>query len=254
MTREPAGLATGAHGASLTYDPLGAAVAGRHKQDKQDLVAWLADLGEGAIQRLSEAPGADRALQALKGLGERVDDLQRRRGLRGPREAADGAREAGRFGREAEAAEAEDGISCSPAEKRPDAEEALTARLRRRGSRRRREEQPADEVGRRWKPASSSSTTTAASQTGAGSEGAATRWPAQPRRAHSAAHDRSARTKSNADEVHSVPVERRPCQRVPEHELDCDGDQPRRRPAHRRLDPPARPELPGRQERRAEKR
>jgi hypothetical protein len=48
------------------------------KQDKQqDLVAWLADLGEGAIQRLSEAPGADRALQALKALGERVDDLQR---------------------------------------------------------------------------------------------------------------------------------------------------------------------------------
>ncbi len=47
------------------------------KQDKQDLVAWLADLGEGAIQRLSEAPGADRVLQALKGLGERVDELQR---------------------------------------------------------------------------------------------------------------------------------------------------------------------------------
>jgi hypothetical protein len=47
------------------------------KQDKQDLVAWLADLGEGAIQRLSEAPGADRALQALKALGERVDEVQR---------------------------------------------------------------------------------------------------------------------------------------------------------------------------------
>jgi hypothetical protein len=47
------------------------------KQDKQDLVAWLTDLGEGAIQRLSEAPGADRALQALKALGERVDELQR---------------------------------------------------------------------------------------------------------------------------------------------------------------------------------
>ena len=30
-----------------------------------------------AIQRLSEAPGADRVLQALKGLGERVDELQR---------------------------------------------------------------------------------------------------------------------------------------------------------------------------------
>jgi hypothetical protein len=44
----------------------------------KDLVARLADLSEGAIQRISEAPGADRALQALKGLGDRVDELQRR--------------------------------------------------------------------------------------------------------------------------------------------------------------------------------
>jgi hypothetical protein len=44
----------------------------------KDLVAWLADLSEGAIQRISEAPGADRAFTALKGLGERVDDLQKR--------------------------------------------------------------------------------------------------------------------------------------------------------------------------------
>jgi len=50
------------------------------------------------------------------------------------------------------------------------------------------------------------------------------------------------------DEVDSVTVERRPGQRVPEHELDRDGDRPRRRPARRRLDPPALPELPGRQE------
>ena len=50
----------------------------QEKQDKQDLMAWLADLSEGAIQRLAEAPGADRVLQALKGLGDRVDDLQRR--------------------------------------------------------------------------------------------------------------------------------------------------------------------------------
>lgn len=47
------------------------------KDKQQDLMAWLADISEGAIQRLSEAPGADRALQALKSLGERVDDLQR---------------------------------------------------------------------------------------------------------------------------------------------------------------------------------
>ena len=47
-------------------------------EGNKDLVTRLADLSEGAIQRLSEAPGADRALQALKGLGDRVDELQRR--------------------------------------------------------------------------------------------------------------------------------------------------------------------------------
>jgi hypothetical protein len=45
---------------------------------KQDLFGRLADLSEEAVQRLSEAPGADRALQAFKGLADRVDDLQRR--------------------------------------------------------------------------------------------------------------------------------------------------------------------------------
>ena len=45
---------------------------------KQDLLGRLADMSEEAIQRLSEAPGADRALQALKGLGDKVDELQRR--------------------------------------------------------------------------------------------------------------------------------------------------------------------------------
>jgi hypothetical protein len=45
---------------------------------KQDLFGRLADMSEDAIQRLSEAPGADRALQALKGLGDKVDELQRR--------------------------------------------------------------------------------------------------------------------------------------------------------------------------------
>ena len=45
---------------------------------KQDLLSRLADLSEETIQRLAEAPGADRVLQALKGLGDRVDDLQRR--------------------------------------------------------------------------------------------------------------------------------------------------------------------------------
>jgi hypothetical protein len=46
-------------------------------QKQQDLLGRLADLSEGAVQRLSEAPGADRALQALKSLGEKVDELQR---------------------------------------------------------------------------------------------------------------------------------------------------------------------------------
>ena len=45
---------------------------------KQDLLGRLADLSEEAVQRLADAPGADRALQALKGLADRVDDLQRR--------------------------------------------------------------------------------------------------------------------------------------------------------------------------------
>ncbi len=45
---------------------------------KQDLLSRLADLSEEAIQKLSEAPGADKVLQALKGLADKVDELQRR--------------------------------------------------------------------------------------------------------------------------------------------------------------------------------
>jgi hypothetical protein len=45
---------------------------------RQDLLGRLADLSEEAVQRLAEAPGADRALQALKALGDKVDELQRR--------------------------------------------------------------------------------------------------------------------------------------------------------------------------------
>ena len=44
----------------------------------KDLLGRLADLSEEAVQRLSEAPGADRAFQALKALGDKVDELQRR--------------------------------------------------------------------------------------------------------------------------------------------------------------------------------
>ena len=45
---------------------------------KQDLMGRLADLSEEAIQKLSEAPGADKAIGALKKLADRVDELQRR--------------------------------------------------------------------------------------------------------------------------------------------------------------------------------
>jgi hypothetical protein len=53
-------------------------MADQTQEKQQDLMARLADLSEGAIQRIAEAPGAERALQALKGLGDRVDELQRR--------------------------------------------------------------------------------------------------------------------------------------------------------------------------------
>ena len=45
---------------------------------RQDLLGRLADMGEEAIQKLADAPGADKALTALNGLRERVDELQKR--------------------------------------------------------------------------------------------------------------------------------------------------------------------------------
>lgn len=51
---------------------------------RRDLLGRLADLSEEAIQRLTEVPGADRAVTALNALRERTDELQRRvRGLEG---------------------------------------------------------------------------------------------------------------------------------------------------------------------------
>ena len=51
---------------------------------RSDLLGRLADLSEDAIQRLTEVPGADRAVGALNALRERTDELQRRvRGLEG---------------------------------------------------------------------------------------------------------------------------------------------------------------------------
>ena len=49
---------------------------------RTDLLGRLADMSEEAIQKLSDAPGADRVLGALNTLKDRTDDLQKRvRGL-----------------------------------------------------------------------------------------------------------------------------------------------------------------------------
>lgn len=49
---------------------------------QRNIVERLADVGEEAIQRIGQAPGADRVLGALGSMRERVDDLQKRvRGL-----------------------------------------------------------------------------------------------------------------------------------------------------------------------------
>lgn len=49
---------------------------------QKNFVERLADVGEGAIQRLGSAPGSDKVMSTLGGMRERMDDLQRRvRGL-----------------------------------------------------------------------------------------------------------------------------------------------------------------------------
>ncbi len=49
---------------------------------RTDLLGRLADMSEEAIQRLSDAPGADKLLGAMNGLRDRTDELQKRvRGL-----------------------------------------------------------------------------------------------------------------------------------------------------------------------------
>ena len=48
----------------------------------KDLLTRLADAGEEAIQRLGEMPGAGRMMEAMTGMRDRIDELQRRvRGL-----------------------------------------------------------------------------------------------------------------------------------------------------------------------------
>jgi hypothetical protein len=49
---------------------------------RTDLFGRIADMSEEAIQRLSDAPGADKVLGALNTLKDRTDELQKRvRGL-----------------------------------------------------------------------------------------------------------------------------------------------------------------------------
>jgi hypothetical protein len=49
---------------------------------RTDLLGRLADISEEAIQRLHDAPGAERVLGTLNTMRDRVDELQRRvRGL-----------------------------------------------------------------------------------------------------------------------------------------------------------------------------
>jgi hypothetical protein len=49
---------------------------------KKDVLGRLADISEDAIQRLHDAPGADRVLGTLTTMRDRVDELQKRvRGL-----------------------------------------------------------------------------------------------------------------------------------------------------------------------------
>jgi hypothetical protein len=51
-------------------------------REQKDLLTMLADRGEEAIQRLSDAPGADRVLGAAQALRDRLDEVQKRlRGL-----------------------------------------------------------------------------------------------------------------------------------------------------------------------------
>ena len=47
-------------------------------REPKDLLSMLADRGEEAIQRLSDAPGADRVLGAAQALRDRLDEMQKR--------------------------------------------------------------------------------------------------------------------------------------------------------------------------------
>lgn len=48
------------------------------KAPQKDLLSRLADAGEDAIQRIADMPGANRVLDAVSGLRDRLDELQKR--------------------------------------------------------------------------------------------------------------------------------------------------------------------------------
>ena len=57
-------------------------MAGTRRKKPENLLGRIADLSEEAIQRLSDAPGADKVLGAMNALRDRTDELQKRvRGL-----------------------------------------------------------------------------------------------------------------------------------------------------------------------------
>jgi len=47
-------------------------------REPKDLLTMLADRGEEAIQRLADAPGAERVLGAAQALRDRLDEMQKR--------------------------------------------------------------------------------------------------------------------------------------------------------------------------------
>jgi hypothetical protein len=47
-------------------------------REPKDLLTRLADAGEEAIQKLADAPGADRLLGAVQSLRERMDEVQKK--------------------------------------------------------------------------------------------------------------------------------------------------------------------------------
>jgi hypothetical protein len=50
----------------------------QRRGESKDLLNRLADAGDQAIQRLSEAPGGKKVMEAVTGVRDRVDELQKR--------------------------------------------------------------------------------------------------------------------------------------------------------------------------------